>query len=116
MKKEDLVSNYARGAEMIYVGIRLQLKGGGKPNAKNMAVKNDRLKALKETVVKKASNIVIEQSTAVQPLTSVAQGTLDAFLKASENVGFKPWALSMPISKDAQHCGSSLCAILSGIV
>ena len=67
------MSNYARGAEMIYVGIRLQLKGGGKPIAKNMAVKNDCLKALKETVVKKASNIVIEQSTAVQPLTSDKQ-------------------------------------------
>ena len=51
-----------------------------------------------------------------QSLQTVAQGTLDALLKASENVGFKPWALSMPISKDAQHCGSSLCAILSGIV
>ena len=61
------------------------VKGGGKPNAKNMAVKNDRLKALKETVVKKASTIVIEQSTAIQPLTFVAQGTLDAFLKASES-------------------------------
>lgn len=64
---------------MIYVGIRLQ--GGGKANAKNMAVKNDRLKTLKETVVKKASTIVIEQSTAVQPLTSVAQGTLDVFFE-----------------------------------
>ena len=38
MNEEDLVSNYARGAEMIYVGIRLKIKGGGKSVKKETKV------------------------------------------------------------------------------
>eukprot|EP00438_Fugacium_kawagutii_P035276 Skav209743 [mRNA] locus=scaffold2057:34849:35631:+ [translate_table: standard] len=60
------------------------VRGGGKRSARDVASKTDRLKTLKETVVKKASQIVIEPTAVVHPLTSVAQQSLEAFMKASD--------------------------------
>ena len=112
-------SNYARGAEMIYVGIRLQLKEGGKPNAKKVWLSRMTAGKLWRRLL----------SRRLQPLSLSNQLQFSLWLLWRRAHWMLLWRLLrtlvlshglfqgfLPISKDAQHCGSSLCAILSGIV